>query len=199
MANANTIMGYQNLPSVAVASTAEFGYKVPAAGGYPSLPNPTQVAGNVLIFGPPLGDVNGGELDQGRSFIVKVNGVGNFAQSENVTISIYQVTAAAVATGFTSAAPSGATKIATTGTQATGGALKTSFYLETAVRWDSQSKILNGEQWGQFGTNAVLARAANTASVSALNYADLNFYVTFTCSVSTSDVIGPVDMTVERY
>lgn len=197
MANMNTFEGFQSLPVVSVTSTAEFGYKVPASGSYPSLPNPTQVAANILTISALPGDVSSGVLDQGRGFVVRVNGDFTSAQSENITVSLYQCTSAQALAGFTSAATG--TKIATTGVQATGAALKGTFNLETALRWDSVSKRLVGEQWGQFDANAVLARATNTAAVTSVNYADLNFYVTFTASVGTSDTIGPFDFTIERY
>ena len=197
MANSNTFEGFHNLPVVSVTSTAEFGYKVPAAGVYPSLPNPTQVVGNILTLSALPGDVASGTLDQGRGFVVRVNGQFSSAQSENVTISLYQCTAAQDLAGFIAA--NTGTKIASTGVQATGAALKGTFNLETALRWDSVSKRLVGEQWGQFDNNAVLARATNTAAVTSVNYADLNFYVTFTASVGTSDTIGPFDFTIERY
>lgn len=199
MANMNSFGGYQNLPAFTAASTAEATYKVPASGAYAGLPSPTQIAGNALYVSALPGDVAGGVLDNGRGFVVRACGIGNFAQSENITINIYHVTSAVALAGFTAATGTGQTLIATSGAQATGAAVKASFNLEAALRWDSQSKILVGEQWGQFKNNAVVARAALSNSPTAVAYADLNFYVTFTASVSTADVIGPFDFTMERY
>jgi hypothetical protein len=199
MPNMNSFGGFQNLPAFTVASTAETTYKVPASGAYAGLPSPTQIAGNALYISALPGDVAGGALDFGRGFVVRVCGVVNAAQSENITISIYQVTSAVALAGFTAATGTGQTLIATTSTQATGAAVKASFNLEAACRWDAQSKIMAGEQWGQFKNNAVVARAALSNSPTALAYADLNFYLTFTASVGTSDVIGPFDFTIERY
>src|SRR5580692_7015405 len=103
MANVNTFAGFQNLPAVVPAVTTEFTYKVPASGTYAGLPSPSQIAGNALVVPALSGDVNGGVLDYGRPFSVKINGVINSAQSENITVTLYNVTNSVFTSGFTAA------------------------------------------------------------------------------------------------
>jgi hypothetical protein len=199
MANMNTFAGFQNLPGVAGASyTSESGYVIPAAGTYPGLPSPTQIAANWLVVPALAGDVTGGVLDYGRPFSVKWNGVINSAQSENITVALYQCSAANFATGIT--ATTQGTKIATTGTIATGAALKFNLFLEAVCQWDSTSKKLTGYFYGHHsgGTPAVIGPTTNSNQVTSVNESDLNFFFTLTASVGTSDTLGPMDFTVER-
>lgn len=200
MANMNTFAGFQNLPAVVPPSTAEFGYKVPASGTYAGLPSPSQVAANVLVVPALAGDVNGGILDYGRPFSVKINGVINSAQSENITVKLYNATAAAFAAGFTAVTGTGQTAIATTGAMATGAALKFNFFLEAVLEWDSISGTLSGYYYGHHsaGTPAVIGPTTITSQVTTIKESDLNFYFTLTASVGTTDSLGPFDFTVER-
>lgn len=198
MANMNTFAGFQNLPAVTVTygSTAT-GYVIPAAGVYPSLPSPTQVAANWLCLPAVPGDINGGILDYGRPFRVRINGVVSTAQTENLTIQLYQATAAKFAAGIT--ATSNGTSIATTSTQAIGtGGAKQNFLLDTILMWDSQSKNLNG--WYTFQTaNLTFGSFTKITTVASLNESDLNFFPVFTFGTGTSDVLGPIDFTIDRY
>jgi hypothetical protein len=200
MANANTFAGFQNLTAVTWTNgSTETGYVIPAAGVYPSLPSPTQVAGNWLCIPALAGDVTGGVLDYARPFRVRVNMEINSAQSENITIAIYQATAAKFAAGIT--ATGNGTKIATTGALATGAALKGKVFLDAVCIWDSQSKSLNGYYSGYnaLGTPAVIAATTFSAAVASLNESDLNFFFTVLTATGTSDVIGPIDFTIDRY
>lgn len=196
MANSNTFGGFQNLPAQTITSSSEVGYKVPASGFYSTLPSPSQVAGNILVVPALAGDVTSGGVLDGRPFKVRVNGVINSAQSENMTVAIYQCTAAQFAAGFTSATTG--TKVATTATQATGAALKSNFFLDYTGLWDSQSKTLNGVLTYHSFALTYGAFATATAQVTSLNENDLNFYVTFTFGTGTGDVVGPIDFVVER-
>lgn len=202
MANMNTFGGFYNLPALAGASyTTESGYVIPAAGTYPGLPSPSQVAANWLVLPALSGDVTGGILDQGRPFKVKVSFQANIANSENMTVKIYHVTAAKFAAGVT--ATTNGTQIATSGALASGGAVKGQFYLEAVCTWDSASKILNGffQGWNsvsatQGGVAIAQTKLSNSPSSVAEN--DLNFFFTLTLGTGTSDTVGPIDFTVER-
>jgi hypothetical protein len=201
MANMNTFNGFQNLPGVVGTSyTTESGYVIPSAGTYPGLPSPTQIAANWLVVPALPGDTTpGGALDYGRPFTVKVNGTITSANSENITVKIYQCTAAKFTAGVT--ATGNGTQIATTGTMATGGALKFSFFLECVCHWDSISKTLGGYYYGHHnaGTPATIGPTTFTNNITGLAENDLNFFFTLTAGTGTSDTLGPLDFTVERF
>lgn len=194
MSSLLTYGGFKSLAAQTLTSSAEVGYLVPASGVYPSLPNPTQVAANILTIGANAGAVTGDSLDYGRPFRVRVNGQLNFAQSENFTMKLYQVTAAKN-TGFT--ATNTGTNISTTGAVATGAALKSNFMLDTVLIWDSVSKTLNGYYFSQV-FNATFGAITKITQVTALAETDLNFYVTFTAGTATGDTVGPLDFVIEN-
>jgi hypothetical protein len=203
MSNANTFQGFYNLPALAGASyTTESGYVIPAAGTYAGLPSPTQAATDWLVLPALPGDVNGGILDYGRGFKVRIAFEANIANSENVTVKLYQVTGAKFAAGVT--ATTNGTAIATSGAIATGGAVKGQFFMETVCFWDSTSKILNGYFSGWSSLSATqggvaIAQTKLSASPSSLGESDLNFFPTFTLGTGTGDTIGPVDFTIDRF
>lgn len=203
MSNVNTFGGFYNLPAVTAATTSAFTYKVPASGLYPSLPSPVQTAGNALILGVSTGDLAAGSVvDYGRPFRVRVSGVVNSQQSENITLAIYQATAAAVATGFTAVTGTGQVAIATTGTLATGAALKFNLFLEAICQWDSQSLTLNSYFQGlsSKGTPAIIGPTIQSAAATSIAEKDLNFYFVLTAATNTTaDTFGPFDFTVDRY
>ena len=205
MSSANTFQGFYNLPALAGASyTSESGYVIPASGTYPGLPSPAQIAANWLVLPALPGDVNGGVLDYGRPFRVRVSFSANIANSENLTVALYQVTAAKFAAGVT--ATSNGTKIATTGAIASGGAVKGQLFFDTVLQWDSASKILNGYQVGWSSISATQGgvviptggQVKLTASPSSLAENDLNFFFTILLGTGTSDTIGPIDFTIDR-
>jgi hypothetical protein len=203
MSNANTFGGFVNLPAVAGTSyTSESGYVIPAAGTYPGLPAPAQAAANWLVLPVMPGDVNGGVVDYGRPFRVRVSFSANIANSENLTVKLYQCTNAKFQAGVT--ATSNGTAIATSGALASGGAVKGQFYLEAICTWDSASKILNGYYQGWNSISAtqggvVVSQTKLTNSPSSLSETDLNFFFTLTLGTGTSDTIGPIDFTVDRF
>lgn len=202
MSNVNTFQGFYNLPAINGASyTSESGYVIPAAGTYPGLPSPAQVAANWLVLPALPGDVNGGVLDYGRRFRVAVSFPGNIANSENITTKIYQCTAANFTAGV--AATSKGTLIATSSALATGGAVKGQMFLECILNWDSTSKILNGyfQGWNSLSATqggVAISQTKLSNSPSSLAENDLNFFFTLTLGTGTSDTIGPIDFTVER-
>lgn len=202
MSSMNTFAGFYNLPAVVPTST-ETGYVIPAAGTYAGLPSPSQVAANWLVLPALPGDSNGGVLDYGRPFRVRVSGQANIANSENITVKMYQVTAAKFLAGVT--ATTNGTAIASSGAIASGGAVKGQFYMECVLTWDSVSKVLNGFQQGWSSLSATSggvvapASAVITAHVTALTENDLNFFFTLTAGTGTSDTIGPIDFTIDRY
>lgn len=198
MANMNTFAGFQNLPAVTVTyGSTQTGYVIPATGTYPSLPSPTQVAANWLCIPALAGDSAGGALDYGRPFRVRVNGEVSTAQTENLTVQIYQATAAKFAAGIT--ATSNGTSIATTGATAVGtGGAKQNFLLDCVCMWDAQSKSLNGWYYSMIGNNT-FGTITKITTVASLAESDLNFFVTFTFGTGTSDILGPLDFTIDRY
>lgn len=198
MSNMNTFAGFQNLSALTwTFGSTPTGYVIPASGVYSTLPSPTQVAGNWLVVPALPGDVNGGVLDNGRPFRVRINGVLNAAQSETLTVDLYQATAAKFAAGVTATA--NGTKIMTTGLSlATGGALKTNFFLDAVLMWDSQSKTLNGFTTGQ-AANGTFTAFIKTTQVTALTESDLNFFPVFTLGTGTGDILGPIDISIDRY
>lgn len=203
MSSVNTFQGFYNLPALAGASlTSETGYVIPSSGTYSLLPSPTQIAGNWLVLPALAGDVNGGILDYGRPFKVRVSFAATIANSENITVKIYQTTAAKFAAGVT--ATSNGTAIATSGALASGGAVKGQFYLEAVCTWDSTSKILNGyfQGWNSLSATqggVTVAQTKLSGSPSSLAESDLNFFFTVTLGTGTSDVIGPIDFTIDRF
>lgn len=206
MSNVNTFAGWYGLPTVTAATTSAFTYKVPASGVYAGLPSPSQTAGNALVLSVQPGDISvGSVVDYGRPFRVRLNGVVTSNQSENITVALYQVSNAVASAGFTAATGTGQNAIATTGTIATGAALKFNFMLEAILTWDSTSGFLNGFYQGVTGagTPRVLNSGAQTiiaSSPASLTEKDLNFYFVLTAATNTAaDVFGPIDFTADRY
>lgn len=199
MSNMNTFGGFYNLPAQSNSGTSETGYLVPAAGVYPGLPSPTQVAANILVLPALPGDVSGGALDLGRPFRVRVSGQINSKQSENITIKLYQVTNANFVSGFT--AVNTGTAIATTGAMATGAALKFNFFLESVVQFDVTSGTMNSYFYGNSakGTPAIIGPTIQSNAVTSAKLVDLNFYFTITGSVNTGNVYGPFDFSIDRF
>lgn len=205
MSSPSTFQGFYNLPAlVGTSYTTESGYVIPAAGVYPGLPSPVQPAGNWLVLPALPGDVaTGGILDYGRPFRVRVSYSANIANSENITLKLYQTTAAKFAAGVT--ATTNGTLIATTSTIASGGAVKGQQYLEAVLQWDSASKILNGYFQGWSSLSATQGGVAATAqtkisnSPSSLAENDLNFFFTLIAATGTGDTIGPIDFTIDRF
>jgi hypothetical protein len=205
MSSSNTFAGFYSLPAVTATSTSAFTYKVPAAAGtYPTLPSPSQIAGNALVLSVAPGDITTGSstVDYGRPFRVRVSGAVNSGQSENITVALYQCTGAVASAGFTAATGTGQTAIATTGAMATGAALKFNFFLDAVCQWDSVSKTLNSYYYGlaSKGTPAIIGPTIQTAAVTTAAEGDLNFYFVLTASVNTvADVFGPLDFYVDRF
>lgn len=203
MSSANTFEGFYNLPSVTAASTSEFLYKVPASGAYPSLPSPTQVAANALVLPLQPGDVTGGVVDNARPFRIRVGGTCKSNQSENITVKIYQCTAAAFSAGFTATNATGVTAIATTGTMATGAALTFDFYLEYIGIFSTTSLTLTGYYQGvsSKGTPATIGPTIQTNALTALaGLKDLNFAFSLTAGTNTTaDVFSNIDFVADRY
>jgi hypothetical protein len=197
MANANTSGGFYLLTSLSTTGTSATPYLVPAAAGtYPGLPSPSQVASNVLVLGVQSGDAASGAVDNGNSFAIRVNGICNVAQSESVTLTIYQATAAAVATGFTSVSGTGQTSFAAS--SASTITTKNNFSFEVICNYDSTSKVLNGYKQGLVG-GTITSPTAVTA-ITGLAEKDLNFYFAVTMgSTGTGDSISNVNFTWERF
>jgi len=179
--------GFFNLPAQTTVSTAAVTYKVPASGAYPGLPSPSQLAGNALVIGVDSGDItSGGVVDNGNSFAVRVNGKLAVSQSEAVTLTIYQASAAAVAAGFTAVSGTGQNALATFAATIT---TANNFSCEVILNWDATSLVLNGYKTGIVG-GTLTAQTAITP-VTALTERDLNFYFGVTMgSTGTGDTFG---------
>lgn len=200
MSNANTFQGFYNLPAITLTGTSATIYPVPATGVYPGLPAPTQLAGNWLVLPALSGDVSSGGVLDARPFKVRVSGKINNAQSETITFTFYQVTAAGFAAGPTATNSTGVSSLVSSAaiiTGATNG--KANVYGEVTCMWDAQSKILNGVVGGLMNNTVVAATKISTA-VTGLGENDLNFAFAVTAGTTgTGDVIGPLDFTIERF
>lgn len=201
MANVNTMTGFYNLPQLAnPGTTAEFVYKVPAAGVYAGLPSPIMAAGVGLVIPVDAGDVIGTALASpsaldGRPFRIRVAGKYNSHTAQNLTVKIYQVPAAIVAAG--TQATLGNDAVIATSTASAAGGTANNFNLEAVLNWDAASQVLNAYVNGQIGST-LIAQAAQTA-VTSVALSGLNFLVTFTWSSGTAaDLIGPFDFVAER-
>lgn len=203
MSNMNTSGGWSNLPAVVAATTSAFTYKVPAAGVYPSLPSVNQIAGNALVLSVQPGDLSSGSaVDFAQPFKVQLSGQINSQQSENITVALYQVSNSVALAGFTAATGTGQVAIATTGTMASGGALKFNFMLEAVCIWDSVSTTLTSQYNGvcSAGTPRIVTSAIQTAAVTTAAEKDLNFYFVLTAATNTTaDTLGPFNFTWSRY
>jgi hypothetical protein len=199
MSNMNTFAGFYNLPATAAsaASTSEQIYKVPASGVYAGLPSPSQIAANWLVLPALAGDVNGGVLDVSRTFRVRVSGEINTAQSDAVTITFYQVTAAGFTAGPTATNSTGVNGLSGTAPATAAFSGKGNFSCELVVNWDSQSKIMNGYTFGLM--NGTVRSATAITAVTSLNESDLNFAFTYKYgSTGTGNILGPLDFTIDR-
>jgi hypothetical protein len=198
--NFNTLNAWYNLPAITLASTSAKLYPVPASGLYSVLPSPAQQAGNALILPALSGDISSGGFLDGVHFKLALDGVANNAQSETLTFTFYQVTAAAFATGVTSTTQTGVNSLVTS-TALTSGAFtgKNNFTMELTLIWDSASKTLNGQSSNTNLANTAVATTHISTAPTGLAENDLNFAFSITAGTTgTGDVLGPFQFATYR-
>lgn len=208
MSNVNTTSGFYNLPTTAVGATSEQAILVPASGLYPSLPSPTLPVGSGLSVAPSP-DITGSVWD-GRAFRFRCVGVASTAGSAATIIAkLRQVNAIAV--GVIGAAGSvttagvpgtGTNLFATSATIGSSNVASVQFEYEYTLFWDSVSKNLTGFKsvdYSNFTSTNVLTATAVGTPIASLNFADLNFLMSFTFSASsTTNTITVKEISIER-
>lgn len=209
--------GFYNLPQMAnPGTTAEFAYVVPVAGLYSTLPSPAQLAGNDLVayadtqgvpvvgYGntPPTNTVVGGPFD-GIPFKISVSGRYNSHSTQNLTVKIYQVTAATLAawTSSTGNTLTGLNLIYSSGALAAGNNTKNNFTASCTAIWDNGSQKLGAVAGATLVGGTIIASGQQTtqAQVTGVGYADLNFVATFLFSSGTAaDWVTPYQFVIEQ-
>lgn len=200
MSNANSFLGFANLPQIYnPGTTGEFAYVVPPVGLYGGLPSPSNITGDALFLSP---DTGAGQLD-GRLFKIRVAGVVSSHTSQNITFSIRQYNSTLIANGPSTSNFTGTNVVFSSGAVSTGGPITSSFYFESQFQWSSVSGALqsfagyfNVNGIGPFGagflspaspvTTGTGTSQSGTAGVVGLR--DLNFVPTFQFSLG-----GPAD------
>lgn len=203
MSQQNTIAGFFNLPQIPnPGTTAEFVYKVPAAGVYPGLPSPTMAAAAGLCFAVDPGDVAGSATSSpspmdGRPFKIRVSGKYNSHTAQNMTVKIYQVPLSIFNAGTQATVGNDNVAVATTALAAGGTA--NNFDIVAKLLWDSGSLVLNANLLQESTIGGTAATAAAQTPVTAVAATGLIFMVSFTLSAGTAaDLIGPFDFVAER-
>jgi len=208
--------GFYNLPQMAnPGTTGEFAYVVPAAGLYAGLPSPAQFAGNDLVipastqgvpvvgYGttPPTNTVVGGPFDS-IPFGIKVSGRYNSHSTQNLTIKIYQITAANIAAWTTSTGntTTNLNLIYSSGALAAGNNTKNNFMAACTALWDNGSQKLGAVAGATLVGGTIIASGQQTTQtqVASVGYADLNFVVTFLFSAGTAaDWVTPYQFVID--
>jgi hypothetical protein len=135
MSNANSFLGYQNLPAQLIATTTDTPLLVPAQGLYSTLPSPTLTTGAGLYVGL-TGDVLNNATYDGHPFTVRVAGKINVAVTNAFNVTLKLGTSATSATNTTIALA--------TATAAGLAAGAYNFWFSVEFMWDSVSQTLNG-------------------------------------------------------
>ncbi len=199
MANDNTIKNQVSGPLQNMFSTTAFTYAtntstetiftlnpgaVSLAGGgvIPlSLGNPNEYYGSA---GPQQTAFVAGWV--GRTFKVRAAGSVTAGSGMSITIKIYQITAAQIAAGTTTATSfaTGTSNIATTGSLSV-ASVSTNFELEALLQLSSTGQ-LNGRQIGHVNLTAVAGAILTNTPAGLVGEADLNFFVTGAFSAGSS-------------
>lgn len=208
MSNVNTSSGFYNLPTTVVTATSEQAMLVPATGLYASLPSPTLPVGAGLSVAPSP-DITGSVFD-GRPFRVRAVGVAStLGAAATIIAKLRQVNAVAV--GVIGAAGSvttagvpgtGTNLFATSATIGSSNVASVQFEYEYTLFWDSVSKNLTGFKsvdYTNFTSTNVLTAAAVGTPIATLNFADLNFLMSFTFSAANAtNTITVKEVSIER-
>jgi hypothetical protein len=230
MSNQNTVAGVYNLPqfNVGGSSTSEFALMVPGPtpptnitwvgpyynttlpnngpNPYPGFPSPAYPVNSGLSI-TPTPDILGAESFDGRAFKVKLHAVIANGGGGNVSVKLYQVSAAQVgvigAAGSVTTAGAPGTGATTTGTVTltTPPATGTGVYLEYVFLWDSSSKILQGYRSGIYtstSTGTFLALTATTNLTSISTISALNFMPSFTFATGGTNNVTVQEFSIER-
>lgn len=123
---------------------------------------------------------------QGRELKVRAVGSVTAGAGMSLTIKIYQITAAQIAAGTTTATSfaTGTTNIATTGSLSV-ASVSTNFELEAWIQL-STTGLLNGRQIGHVNATAVASAVLTNQASGLVGEADLNFFVTAAWSAGSS-------------
>jgi len=212
VANVNTIKNQVSGPLQNMFSTTAFTYAantstetiftlnagaVSLAGGgvIPiSLGNPNEYYGS---SGPQQTAFTAGWV--GRTFLVRVAGSVTAGSGMSITIKLYQITAAQIAAGTTTATSfaTGTSNIATTGSLSV-ASVSTNFELQALLQLSSTGQ-LNGRQAGHVNTTAVAAATLTNTPTGLVGEADLNFFVTGAFSAgSSSGLIVINELAIEQ-
>lgn len=207
MSNVNTFNGFYSLPVTVVTATTEQALLVPAS-GYTGLPSPTLPKSSGITIAPPP-DIAGSVLD-GRPFRVRCAGIASTAGAAATIIPKFrQVNAVAVgvigAAGSVTAAGvpgTGTNLFATNATIASSNVASVQFQYDYTLFWDSVSKTLSGYKtvdYSNFTSTNVLTAAAVGTPITTLNFADLNFMMSFTFSAANAtNTLTVNEFSIER-
>jgi len=168
--------------------------------------NPAVLGGNL---GRPGQDYRGARpyfsssSFDGHPFSIQIQGrytIGTLAVTAAPTITVYQATAAQMATAMAAGLSGNAALVSAaksvfavpgTTTAATG---TYDFFCNASMFWDSTAAIVGGEFWGihygpAYNTTPTYTTRAYTTGLSVSAYSDLNFFATMSFTGSTS-VVG---------
>ena len=185
MANVNSGLGWVSLPAQSITTTNATVLAVPAAGGYATLPSPTQAVGSALFIDlsttsqtnnpTAASPVYTNDAIDGRQFRIRVVGVATVAASSAFQVSLYNGSSTTTASD---------TLIAISASYTITTASTVNFVFENNLIWDSTSKKLNG--WFYSDCNNTFTAAAAITSVSALSVTNLQFVPAFTFGTSNA-------------
>lgn len=121
-----------------------------------------------------------------RPIRIRVMGSATAGSGMSLTIKIYQITAAQIAAGTTTATSfaTGTVNIATTGSLSV-ASVSTNFELEAFVQLSTTGQ-LNGVQRGHVNATAVAAAVLTNQATGLVGEADMNFFVTGAWSAGSS-------------
>lgn len=204
MANSNTTIFWNDLPTQVISTATETALVVPAQSlNYGTLPSPAFAAGNGLTVGFPP-DLAGNPTYDTHAFKLRLVGKATTAGSYTVAIKLYQVPGSIVAAGTAGTLANDHVIISLAAT--TVATATQNFFVEATLLWDSTSKILNGFMNGAQINGVGIAVNSGTAStqvattqITAVTVNDLNFIPSFTLQTANgANSVTVTELSLDR-
>lgn len=212
MARQDTSFGFQNysVPLSLYTAGSEnvlFAPTAPAP-GFPSPLFPLSTSTYpVALFVTPSPDIAGGDLD-GHPFEIKLAVKFTTGANCSILLNMYQVTNSVLTSGVTSAtygtltqaSPSGTgiTKLVT-GTSTAANSTSGTIVFSQQYTWDSGSKLLAiANPATTYQKGVAISNTQSAATVSSLNFTDLNFIPSFTFATNVPTVFTVTEFSLNR-
>lgn len=213
MARQDTSYGFQNysLPLSLYTAGSENVLFTPTATGGAQFPSPlfplSTSTTPIALYAAPSPDIAGSVLD-GHPFEIKIAAKFTTTGTCSILMNLYQVTNAVLTAGATNASYTNLTQASPSGTGITKLVTGTSTAANTTsgtiiysgqYAWDSVSKLLGIASVGTtFQKGVSISTTQSAATVSSLNFNDLNFIPSFTFATNLPSVFTITEFSIDR-